>query len=407
MDFADILATYGSTGVEDALARTRPYRPANGAGGPHANGAHDVPIPDGFRIDGNTPAAPLPQLVAKTLPRNGTALALGQSGAGKSFIMSHVAVGVAAGEDVFNRATKARGGVVILAPEGFAGLPNRIIAERHRRGITNPLPIAFTDKVGDLLRDDDYRVMLAKLRACAEWFQQRFGVPHVLTILDTITQCVRIRDENDNAEIVNVCKTLTRLAGDTRGLVLGVHHMGKDQDRGARGASAWRGNVDVILACTCDRDELTGKTSNHQISLTKSRDGPEGPISAYNLKVVDLGEDEDGDPYTTCIVEFTNEIRRREKNGAGKGRDTFADAVNEALAEHGQKHRVLGDGPAVTAVNVSHVRDAFIRFYPAEDPEKADEAKRKAWARALKAARNSHLYRTEERDGRDVIWRTS
>ena len=65
---------------------------------------------------------------------------------------------------------------------------------------------------------------------------------------------------------------------------MGIHHAGKNQEAGARGASAWRANVDNMLSCAADRNEMTGECKNRRLSVSKYRDGVEGPVSGYELK---------------------------------------------------------------------------------------------------------------------------
>src|SRR6516165_12256003 len=46
------------------------------------------------------------------------------------------------------------------------------------------------------------------------------------------------------------------------------------------------------------------KTTNHRLKFEKIRDGEEGRIVPYRLKPVDCGVDEDGDPVSTCIIQW-------------------------------------------------------------------------------------------------------
>jgi hypothetical protein len=75
-----------------------------------------------------------------------------------------------------------------------------------------------------------------------------------------------------------------------------------------RGGSGWRGNVDSVLLCLPDRNPLTGECSNRSLIVEKRRDGPEGPIGAFELPVIQIGEDEAGEPFFSRAVRYTGEV---------------------------------------------------------------------------------------------------
>jgi hypothetical protein len=106
---------------------------------------------------------------------------------------------------------------------------------------------------------------------------------------------------------------------------------------------------------------------------------------------VELGTDQDGEPFGTCIVEPqfdrqplpTPPPARKARESASLR--TFRDAFTEALNAAGKTIRVRSDGPTVRAVDVAVVRAEFDRRYATgePDPEKRKENQRKAFARAM------------------------
>lgn len=76
-----------------------------------------------------------------------------------------------------------------------------------------------------------------------------------------------------------------------------MHHTGKDTGRGARGHSPLRAAIDTEIELS--RDDLGQITAE----VTKQRDGPTGYRFCYQLRQVELGLDQDGDPVTTCLVD--------------------------------------------------------------------------------------------------------
>jgi hypothetical protein len=115
-----------------------------------------------------------------------------------------------------------------------------------------------------------------------------------------------------------------------------------------------------------ERRELTGEIAGRELAVAKARDGFEGPIAPFVLVFSQLGQDEDGDTFGTCIVE--PRIGDPLPSGAKKQRESvavrvFRAAFAEALSSVGQITRVRGSGPTVTAVDLCEVRARFQSLY--------------------------------------------
>jgi len=392
-------------------------------GKPHGSGAfnghdHDaepqsrieekakVDLPKGFIPESEMrPAAPA-QLIKKTLPLLGTSLGIGQSGAGKTAVFLDMACAITSGTPFFGREVRNKGGVVYIAAEGAGGLNNRINAAKLPRGIDLAIPLIGRPGSCNLKDENELAELISDLRQINAWFQQEFGLPLCLTIIDTMSAAFALENENDNAEVARICKCLKRIGEETGAHALGIHHAGKNQDAGARGASAWRDNVDNMFMCAADRKQATGECSNRCLSIAKYRDGPEGTIGGYEFKFIELGLDEDGEPFDAPAIVFTG----KSESGKPAKRPTqtqkeFDDALNNALITHGKDIRVRGDGPKVTAVDVQCVRSEFFRRHATGEPDenKQREASRKAFSRELQKIEGR--YGRENRDGVEWIWR--
>jgi putative DNA primase/helicase len=90
-----------------------------------------------------------------------------------------------------------------------------------------------------------------------------------------------------------------RLSAGVQGLVVLVHHTGKDAARGLRGHSSLFAALDGAIEVS--RDAL----GNRGWSVAKSKDGQDGVAHNFSLKVHTLGKDADGDEITSCSVERT------------------------------------------------------------------------------------------------------
>ena len=171
----------------------------------------------------------------------------------------------------------------------------------------------------------DLEKLIKELKQVDGHFRREFDVPLCLVIIDTMSVAFSLENENDNAQVAAVCKRLQRIEAETGAHIMGIHHAGKNQDAGARGASAWRANVDNMLSCAADRSEMTGECKNWRLIVSKYRDGVEGPVSGYELKHVILGENEDGEPFGSCAIVPTVEAAEPPKRPTATER-TFEDA---------------------------------------------------------------------------------
>jgi hypothetical protein len=84
-----------------------------------------------------------------------------------------------------------------------------------------------------------------------------------------------------------------------------VSHTGKDEAKGLRGWSGLRGNADGLIMIESPDDEGVRKGL-----VTKVKDGPDNISFGFDLEVVKIGYDEDGEDQTTCVI--------REKSPPGK-----------------------------------------------------------------------------------------
>jgi len=78
-----------------------------------------------------------------------------------------------------------------------------------------------------------------------------------------------------------------------------VHHTGKDVARGARGHNSLRAATDTEIEIQIDEDGA------RTAAVTKQRDHSGGESFSFELHHVPLGNDQDGDPVSSCVVVYT------------------------------------------------------------------------------------------------------
>jgi hypothetical protein len=238
---------------------------------------------------------PIKWRVKGVIPERGIAAIYGPSGSGKSFLVVDMAINIAKGSDWFGYRVKPCP-VVYVCLEGEAGLSVRLAAYRTKGSI--PKGIAFIDQPANLLDTKDLRDLVAAIKAN----QMGGGI----VIIDTLNRAVPGMDENSSVDMghaINACKLIQQGVG---GLVLLVHHSGKDATKGMRGHSSLHAALDAAIEVKRSGDE-------REWSVAKAKDGAEGKGNPFMLEVVEMGTDEDGDPISSCLIRPSAGARLRVK----------------------------------------------------------------------------------------------
>jgi hypothetical protein len=233
-------------------------------------------------------------LVKRLLPQVGLALLYGHPGCGKTFLGLDLSMHCALGWPWNGRAVR-KGLVVYVAAEGQRGLKNRIYAFRQHHRIDGPIPLALIPAPIDLQAPDADR---ARLAATIQIAAKRYGEPPVLIAVDTISKTFGAGKENtdDMALFVANCGWL---ASEFACCLLAIHHRPKNAESSEpRGHSSLKGGLDTVV--------LVEGGPTKRATVTKQRDADAGEAILFNLRSVDLGVDEDGEPVTTCVVEPTD-----------------------------------------------------------------------------------------------------
>ena len=203
--------------------------------------------------------APAP-LIDKTLDQGTTALLYGYRGTAKSFIAFDWLASVATGRKWQGRPTEQRRALYVAA-EGAFGF----------RGRSDAWEVAWQTQIND----DDLDMLaepvnltrpleLANLAALIDWGGYSF------VVLDTLARCMVGGDENSAKDTGIVIDAMTRLLNCTpggRGVILGLHHSGKDK-KTLRGSSAFDAGVDTVYFTSQDGAVIT-------LDREKRKDGPE------------------------------------------------------------------------------------------------------------------------------------
>jgi hypothetical protein len=208
-----------------------------------------------------------------------------QSQAFKSFLALDMAHCVATGREFCGHPVK-QGSVVFVIGEGRGGFMRRLKACVVKHGHTDS--IHLVEAQPNITDPKDLKRLRATITA----------VNPVLMVIDTFSSLALGVNENDNSEVAKVLGLVRDMARSVGASSLLVHHSGKDTDRGSRGASAFKNNVDFEYGVTRKENELQAVLSCH-----KMKEAPTPTALRLDLDEVDTGlKDDDGKAVHSLTV---------------------------------------------------------------------------------------------------------
>jgi AAA domain len=291
---------------------------------------------------------PLAWRVRGILPTMGLAALYGPSGSGKSFLALDLATAIAEGRRWFGCRVEAAD-VVYVALEGEAGVSVRAGAWEVHNGRCLP------DGLGVLLQP-------MRLTEAQDVADLASIVPTgAVVFIDTLNRAAPTADENSSRDMGEILSAAKALQARTGGLVVLVHHTGKDTSRGLRGHSSLFAAMDAAI-------EVTRAVDRREWSVAKSKDGQDGGAQGFSLVTVSMGTNEDGEPVTSCVVAPAGPVAVQAKP-MSEGQRQALEALTLALAAD-----LFG-----TRVHRDVWREGFYSLCSAGNAE----AKRKAFNRAV------------------------
>jgi hypothetical protein len=249
-------------------------------------GASEPPKPEPrYKLLGADDLRALPPLrwcVRGVLPAVGVAALYGPSASGKSFLALDMAAAIAAGQSWFGCRVEAAP-VVYACLEGEAGFKLRAQAWEVHHGQRLPDGLRMMLQPFKLTEPQDVQDLAAVVPAGAVVF------------IDTLNRAAPGSDENASRDMGEILEAAKTFQAQTAGLVVLVHHTGKNAAAGLRGHSSLFAAMDAAVEVCRDGDRREWK-------VAKSKDGADGDVHPFNLHIEPLGFDEHGDAITSCVV---------------------------------------------------------------------------------------------------------
>lgn len=245
------------------------------------------------------------------LPERGLAGLYGPSTSGKSFLAFDMACAIAEGQPWFGHRV-ATAPVVYVALEGEGGFRTRSQAWEAHHGRKQPA---------------NFFMVLQPFNLVDEVEKLASVIPDgAVVIIDTLNRAAPTADENSSKDMGAILEGAKLLQALIDGLVILVHHTGKDATKGLRGHSSLFAALDAAVEVSRDDEYRAWR-------VAKSKDGADGAAHAFRLELKSLGQDEHGDGVTSCVIapDTTGAEIRRVKLPQGGNQRLVYETLREVL----------------------------------------------------------------------------
>lgn len=251
----------------------------------------------------------LPWLIKGILPR-GETMTFGASGSGKTFAILDMVCHLVLGIDWNGHKTK-RSRCAYVCAEGAGGFIGRIQAwaQIHKVALTDLDDwLIITPDTPNFLKEEDARITAARI-------DDHFNGTCDFIVIDTLAQVTAGADEN-SAKDMGLALRHAKLLGVLTGAAYNLaHHTGKDEDKGPRGSTVMRGQLDAMFYIFRSEETRT-------FWIDKMKDGKDQFGYDFTLEDVTVGVDEDNDPIISCVTRYVGAAagKREKKREPKRGR---------------------------------------------------------------------------------------
>ena len=282
------------------------------------------------------------------LPAAGVVMIYGQPASGKSFFALDICAAIARGES-WRGHKVATGSVLYVAAEGRGGFSVRLRAYMKEHGLDAVPGLWVVGETPNFYGAESDAAALAEVAT-------RVGA--AVVVIDTLAASSAGADENTAKDMGAVMGRLNAIQAATGGLVVLVHHSGKDESKGARGWSGMKAAVDTEIEVSRPDEEQPGRVAR----VSKQKDGEAGQAFGFELVAVELGTDLEGDSVTSCVVKPIDEVPVKQPKS--RARDLKERRPSGQYKQAAYDHAVAAGGP----VHLDELLDVIVaRMRPPED----------------------------------------
>ncbi len=260
---------------------------------------------------------PMQWMVRGVIPSKGLAAIYGPSGTGKSFLVLDMGCAIAAGDKYWFGRRIVQSQVVYVCLEGESGMSKRVKAWSSYYERQLPDGLRFIMQPFNIMNDDV--AALAKALVAS-------GMSGSLVIIDTLNRAAPGADENSSVDMGKIIAAANRLQNMINGVVLLVHHTGKDATKGLRGHSSLYAALDAAI-------EVVNAHSVSEWGVAKSKDDGKGHAYPFKLEIVSLGLDKEREKVTSCVAVSSDTVPmiQKKKINLGSNQKIALDVLSESF----------------------------------------------------------------------------
>ena len=262
---------------------------------------------------------PVSYLIDGLLTDYGLAVIYGSPASGKTFLALDMALHLAYGARWHGRELR-QAGVLYIAGEGVRGIAKRIAAWRLCKGLQDgEAPFRILPHAIDLLALEDVQKLVRTIQHMID----NAAFPIGVIVIDTVARNMS-GNENDAIDMNRLISAADALREKFGVAVIGIHHAGKDHEKGMRGSTALPGASDTIIEVTRNENVMC-------VTTVKQKDDDE-PDPFY-MEMVQVPTDRLSTQTSLVLRMLKAEDHRSNGNGNGKRNNPTKQQIQQIYDE--------------------------------------------------------------------------
>lgn len=231
-------------------------------------------------------------IIDEWLPEDCLILMWGAPKTTKSFEALHMALCITHGMKWYGHDVR-QGAVCYIAAEGVGGFGKRVKAWKKHFGYAKSSPFVVITTPVNMTKTEE----VAKLIAQMKQMEIDYGFKFVMTFVDTLARCSAGSEENSNTAMGLAVENSEQIRVQVQTGVCDVHHSGKNEAAGPRGASALFGAVNTGIYV-----EREGSSPYVVLTLAKQKDDEDGKSLHLEIKTIPLAPRPNGKPQSSLVL---------------------------------------------------------------------------------------------------------
>ena len=242
-------------------------------------------------------------LVENYIPKRSIGMLYGPSGVGKTHLVLSMVAKIAIGEPWCENDTE-QGLVLYMAGEGHNGFKRRLQAIEEWNELTiDRNNLRFSERAIGIDTDKGVNEIIGAIEALDK-------APSLI-IIDTLSRHLTWSSENDNGEMARVINRLEVLKKRYDCTIMIIHHTGKTEKSGPRGASSLFANIDFMFGLS--RCPLQPQIID--LECKKQKDASDKIEHSFGIVTVTLDElDSKGKPIVSACAAACSTMSIEEGN---------------------------------------------------------------------------------------------